>query len=710
MHENSTRSEREIGRVVSVSNYRLSVLLAPEIRSQVRSHPHQITLVTQIGGYVLFPVAPGEYTVGIVIGAFENETIEPNLEMEMTLQLASARRILRLNLVGQLIEKQPFSPGVSVYPSLDTPALLPTEEQLHQLLEYQPPSEEESKDTPLNIGVSPIYARQSVTASYNDLLGRPLGIVGNTGSGKSYSVASLIQTALSTRDKAAKLAKVIILDINGEYSTALPMQNAGKSTEPRTLNRVYINKIPFQLPLWVFNLKELIAFFEASQASQVPVLERVVALLREREADPEASKPLREVVRLADQCRDCLGSLAAHVAETDGKAVCDNAAEVCEYLRKYCELLMGHAKTQIEIPDAVKNLGASLDALSEKGLLSSQKYKELRMKKNWAGFSRMDPDLATEVHKMVDLLEPCLEQMRNEAMSKGGLKEITADTPIPFDPRELDRDALYRIAVARFRGQERIHEYIATLRLRVHRQMADKRWAVFTDLCMTSLLEQLKIMCGDPNQQIVIVDCSMLANDVLPFFCAVFGRLVLELRGHAKPKDRTTQPYVLVLEEAHNYLKPRREDESFGVRLSRETFERIAKEGRKFGLSLVIASQRPSDISATVLSQCANFLVHRIQNPEDIDYFKKILPTGSRDMLDQLPILAPGDGLLLGSSVNVPVRARIRKPNPTPTSETPRPWQDWQKDKTIFDIKSAVTVWVGGLKKKIPKEDQKINK
>ena len=195
MHENSTRSEREIGRVVSVSNYRLSVLLAPEIRSQVRSHPHQITLVTQIGGYVLFPVAPGEYTVGIVIGAFENETIEPNLEMEMTLQLASARRILRLNLVGQLIEKQPFSPGVSVYPSLDTPALLPTEEQLHQLLEYHPPSEEESKDTPLNIGVSPIYARQSVTASYNDLLGRPLGIVGNTGSGKSgkYSIILTIK-------------------------------------------------------------------------------------------------------------------------------------------------------------------------------------------------------------------------------------------------------------------------------------------------------------------------------------------------------------------------------------------------------------------------------------------------------------------------------------------------------------------------------------
>lgn len=85
--------------------------------------------------------------------------------------------------------------------------------------------------------------------------------------------------------------------------------------------------------------------------------------------------------------------------------------------------------------------------------------------------------------------------------------------------------------------------------------------------------------------------------------------------------------------------------------------------------------------------------MHRIQNPEDIDYFRKILPLGSRDLLDQLPILAPGDGLLLGSAVNVPARVKVRKPERAPTSETPEPWKAWQRDAATFEIQQSIKAW-----------------
>jgi hypothetical protein len=238
-----------------------------------------------------------------------------------------------------------------------------------------------------------------------------------------------------------------------------------------------------------------------------------------------------------------------------------------------------------------------------------------------------------------------------------------------------------------------VREYIATLRLRIHRQLSDKRWRIFTDESDIDFPGLIRQIVGDANSNTIIIDCSMLAYDVLPFFCAVFGRLLLELRAHSVAEKRTDQPFVLVLEEAHNYLRPQREGEASGLQLARETFERIAKEGRKFGLSLILASQRPSDISATVLSQCANFIVHRIQNPEDIDYFKKILPSASRDLLDQVPILAPGDSLLLGSAVNVPARVKIRKPAAEPTSKTPEPWRAWQKSAPEFDIEEAIKAW-----------------
>ena len=290
-------------------------------------------------------------------------------------------------------------------------------------------------------------------------------------------------------------------------------------------------------------------------------------------------------------------------------------------------------------------------------------------------------------------MRTALVTVRGEAMTVGALREVTADSPIPFECRNLLADEFFLSATSRFRGQERMQEYIATLRLRIHRQLADKRWSVFTTATTGDVATLLEAMLAG-DDQVVVVDCSMLAHDVLPCFCAVFGRVLLDLRTRTEPGKRIHQPFVLVLEEAHNYLRPPRQDELWGIRLARDAFERISKEGRKFGLSLIIASQRPSDVSATVLSQCANFLIHRIQNPEDIDYFKRILPLGSRDLLEQLPILAPGEGLLMGSAVNVPTRLNVRKPDPAPQSETSRPWESWQEAGPKFDRADALARWV----------------
>jgi hypothetical protein len=677
----ATRNEREVGRVTSVSSFRVTVLLDPEMRSQVRAYSKRIAVVTQIGSYLLFPVAPGELAVGIIVSAAEDESIEPDSEQGMTLQLTRARRVLRLNLLGQLVEDRPFSAGVSVYPTLETPALLPTEEELKRILEFTPKDIQKDQDTALPLGISPIYTRQQVTGSYNDLLARPLGIIGNTGSGKSYSVASLIQAALK---KKAEQAKFIVLDINGEYGAALNGIRGQKWELPhsRELNKVYINGKVFSLPLWVCNLNELIAFFEASQASQVPVLERVITSIREDAIDPGPVKALRQVMHVVDQCLDCLDGLSAFASELAGTFVSKNASAVLAHLEERMKTLAGVTVEGLSLHEEIKKFGDTAGALKKAGLTENGQY------------NCLTPTAVQGVEQAIQTFRPVLEQLRQDTVTVGGLKPITADSPVPFDPRGLQRDALFHIAVSRFRGQERIQEYIATLRLRIHRQLSDKRWSVFTEPGVADFETIMKSVSGSDETNIVIVDCSMLAYDVLPFFCAVLGRLILELRAHTEPPQRTFQPFVLVLEEAHNYLKPGRENESHGARLSREAFERIAKEGRKFGLSLIIASQRPSDVSATVLSQCANFVVHRIQNPEDIDYFKKILPTGSRDVLDQLPILAPGDGLLIGSAINVPARVKVTKPSPEPQSETPKPWRAWQQGQPGFDLKKAISSWI----------------
>jgi DNA helicase HerA-like ATPase len=123
-------------------------------------------------------------------------------------------------------------------------------------------------------------------------------------------------------------------------------------------------------------------------------------------------------------------------------------------------------------------------------------------------------------------------------------------------------------------------------------------------------------------------------------------------------------PWVVVLEEAHNYARPARTDEDRGHKLARLAFERIAKEGRKFGLSLIIASQRPSEVSPTIISQCANFVSHRLQNPDDIDHFRRIIPMQARRLLDQVTILASGEAIVFGSPFHVPDPCSLRQAEP----------------------------------------------
>lgn len=668
MPDNPSRSEREVGRVVSVSTYRVKVLLAGDVRSSVRAYPRHVSLVSQIGGYVLFPVAPGETVVGVVIGAYEDEAIEPESDSGATLTFGRARKTVHVNLLGQIAAGR-FLAGISVYPTLDTPALLPTEEELDRILRFSEADRDQGKDTSLAIGTSPLYARERVTVSYNDLLGRSLGVLGNTGSGKSYSVASIIQEALATGEPPAAHAKVIILDLNGEYGGAFP---ASTSTTERKLNEAYVQGRPFILPLWALNFFEFEHFFEAADRSQRPVLERVITSLREAAVDEGPAAAFRQCVVAVDGCVEILESLTAGFGNP-----------TASYCGDKCLQLATHAD------DRFGELLRSLDASSPHQVTVKESQAQLRAIKG-LGITphHIPPEAVREIAKGIDATRNLLDSIRGEAITKGKLVPVTADSPVPFDALHLLREDVFQGIVGRFRGQERLNEYLSTLRLRIHRQIADRRWAVFTKRTSTNLTELL-LRITDNAARVVVVDCSMLAHDVLPFFCAVFSRLILDLRESAQPTDRCVQPYVLVLEEAHNYVRPRREDEAFGLQLSREAFERIAKEGRKFGLSLVIASQRPADVSSTVLSQCANFLVHRIQNPDDIEYFKRILPTGSRELLDQLPILAPGEGLLLGSAVNVPVRVRVRKPHPTPDSETPKPWLAWQATAEQFPVEEA---------------------
>jgi len=176
------------------------------------------------------------------------------------------------------------------------------------------------------------------------------------------------------------------------------------------------------------------------------------------------------------------------------------------------------------------------------------------------------------------------------------------------------------------------------------------------------------------NRGIKIIDFSEVPSDVLPVIVGVFARLLYDIQFWLEENKRT--PLALICDEGHLYL-PVKEDINVIQQRAVEVFERIAKEGRKYGVSIVVVSQRPSDVSRTILSQCNNFLVLRLTNDVDQGVVKRLMPDSMAGLTDMLPLLDVGEAFLLGDAVLLPTRIKLDQPKVKPASATRNFWTDW---------------------------------
>lgn len=179
---------------------------------------------------------------------------------------------------------------------------------------------------------------------------------------------------------------------------------------------------------------------------------------------------------------------------------------------------------------------------------------------------------------------------------------------------------------------------------------------------------------GDGKHGIKVVDFSEVPSDVLPVVTGVFARLIYDIQFWMQAAKRT--PFVFVCDEAHLYL-PVKEDADVVEKQALYSFERIAKEGRKYGVSLLVVSQRPSDVSRTILSQCNNFLILRLTNDQDQNVVRRLMPDSLAGVLDGLPLLDTGEALLLGDAILLPARIKLNFPAIEPLSQTRNFWQEW---------------------------------
>jgi DNA helicase HerA-like ATPase len=191
---------------------------------------------------------------------------------------------------------------------------------------------------------------------------------------------------------------------------------------------------------------------------------------------------------------------------------------------------------------------------------------------------------------------------------------------------------------------------------------------------------------GQEKPSIKVIDFSEVPADILPVIVGLVARIMYQVQFWTAAEDR--RPVAFVCDEAHLYL-PRKEGNPV-ERRAVEAFEKIAKEGRKYGVALMIISQRPSDVSATILSQCNNIISLRLTNADDQATVRKLLPESLESLLEALPIMDVGEAMVVGDAVLLPSRIKIEPPKEKPLSATIDFWSRWQEDITNPDFSIAV--------------------
>ncbi len=703
-------SERNIGKVISVDSFRVFIRLEDDLKSLYKSGYEDIYEVARINSYIIIPIGADRIVAMVTsVRAIDETELGKNKE---AIFLTKSARYLVATMIGTLENTGRYLQGVYNYPILDNPVWYVTRKDLDSIFDQKEKGKVDFEDDYyLPIGTSPAFSDYKIKINPDKFFGKHAAILGNTGSGKSCTLASILQSLFdfNYNNKKLKNAHVIIFDTNGEYKNAFQGTSNIPYKNIKEVNPFYIDKKGLKVPFWFMNFADFEFLFDPSANTQTPILKRAISIAKEnKESDMSGIIPRPFIFFLQELLSESLNP--------DFKV----RKRIFKDLKDFC-IEFNKVTTEYDTKEFKEIL--KLYYAEKTGFKEDGRYIEGFL--NPTNFAAYAKRLGTELTKY-----------NNFVTNKISSEERNIDLPIWFGFEKLINQYIDN-AIDELEGtNNRIREFVSTLRLRLQSFLNDERIAspllfnqtqemenilakfisfVLGDLCkiyqdtdkdMFSeyYKEQLKKENNEKLEsslasQVTIIDMSLLPFEVLETITGLIGRIILEFSSRfSDDKDRGKNPIVLVLEEAQNYIPEKNNAEKQSI--AKRVFERIAREGRKYGISLLVSSQRPSELSKTVLSQCNSFIIHRLQNPEDQKYVRQLVSAANEDILQQLPILPQQHVIVMGDAVRTPVQARMNNADPRPNSNNPKFIENWTRDqpKDFPDYIKITKSWEKGEK------------
>jgi len=316
---------------------------------------------------------------------------------------------------------------------------------------------------------------------------------------------------------------------------------------------------------------------------------------------------------------------------------------------------------------------------------------------------RSDQNAPNQAMIMAREINNAKQKYLEENGQRDVLKHFTVDSPVPFSldtlMTKLNEINVEMVAGARGEKQGDFFGKLARMISRLENKISDRRLGFMFNAGSDSMnfewLERfIEAIIGSTNENgnagIKIIDFSEVPSDVLPLIVSLVARATFSIQQWTPPELR--HPIALLCDEAHLYM-PQRNAADSADDISLDIFERIAKEGRKYGISLIVISQRPSEVNKTLLSQCSNFVSMRLTNAEDQSVIKRLLPDSLGGFSDILPTLDTGEALVVGDASLLPSRIRIDEPRNKPNSGTVNFWDEWQTPVKEKRLSTAIDNW-----------------
>lgn len=554
--------------------------------------------------------------------AFEKNLIDHHVIFETNSNQKIVGTVISLNseigsikLIGE-INGLRFIPGVLVKPSIGNVCFVATDEEVRLIIS----GDQNNFMKRVLIGNMPLYNNTPAYVQTNAFFSNHFAIFGNTGSGKSCGVARLFQNIFFNNTQTPRNACIFIFDAYGEYESALSVQNSQVFFKRYSTNVRENPNTLIKLPLWLLDIDDFALLLEADDPTQLPIIEKALRLVTVFSGSDEETKIYKN---------DIIAKAILEVLYSGG-AASQIHDQIFAILTSFNTEDL-NLETPIVQPGYTRSLRQCL-IIDKEGKIGEMQLVTEFIKKF------INPDLKLELPD--GTIPFTLENLR-EAFDFALISEGILKSDKLYDKANVLKVRLDSLIKGEYAQYFKMDRYV------------DKN----------TFIKELITASNGARAQIININISYLDDRLAKTICKIYAKLLFDFTS--KLQQRGSFPVHLILEEAHRYVQQDSDSKVLGYNI----FDRIAKEGRKYGVILGLISQRPSEMSETVLSQCSNFLIFKMQHPKDVSFIRQMVPFITDEIVEKMKGLQPGTCVVFGSAFKLPTIVKMEMPYPQPMSQ-----------------------------------------